>query len=187
MTLHTAKGLEFPVVFLTGHGGRGVPAHALDGRSDELEEERRLAYVGITRAGSGCICRARNVRSAWGSPQYNPPSRFLDDIPAELVDWRRLPEPAMAAAAQRIAPLGSSAGRRQAGQDCGRSSRSTSAIASRIQPGGSAPSCPPAGSATRPALVSTSAPTWASRSCCCATPRWKSCRSGAPRAHYCDV
>jgi DNA helicase-2/ATP-dependent DNA helicase PcrA len=89
MTLHTAKGLEFPVVFLTGLED-GVFPHlrALTDKS-ELEEERRLAYVGITRARERLYLSRAGVRSAWGAPQYNPPSRFLDEIPDELVDWRR--------------------------------------------------------------------------------------------------
>jgi DNA helicase-2/ATP-dependent DNA helicase PcrA len=87
MTLHTAKGLEFPVVFLTGLED-GVFPH-LRSLSDpkELEEERRLAYVGITRAEQRLHLSRAMVRSAWGSPSYNPASRFLDDIPPDLVDW----------------------------------------------------------------------------------------------------
>ncbi len=89
MTLHTAKGLEFPVVFLTGLED-GVFPH-LRALSDprELEEERRLAYVGITRARERLYVSRAAVRSAWGAPSYNPASRFLDELPAELVDWRR--------------------------------------------------------------------------------------------------
>ena len=88
MTLHTAKGLEFPVVFLTGLED-GVFPH-LRSLSDpkELEEERRLAYVGITRAERRLFISRAVVRSAWGAPSYNPPSRFLDELPAELVEWR---------------------------------------------------------------------------------------------------
>jgi DNA helicase-2/ATP-dependent DNA helicase PcrA len=58
------------------------------GDPKELEEERRLAYVGITRAEKRLYLSRSNVRSAWGSPEYYPPSRFLDDIPAELVEWQ---------------------------------------------------------------------------------------------------
>jgi DNA helicase II / ATP-dependent DNA helicase PcrA len=89
MTLHTAKGLEFPVVFLTGLED-GVFPHArslFDPR--ELEEERRLAYVGITRARERLYLSRAIVRSAWGAPSHYPPSRFLDEIPDELVDWQR--------------------------------------------------------------------------------------------------
>jgi DNA helicase-2/ATP-dependent DNA helicase PcrA len=89
MTLHTAKGLEFPVVFLTGLED-GVFPHARSlGDKPELEEERRLAYVGLTRARHRLYVSRALVRSAWGAPQHNPPSRFLDELPAELVDWRR--------------------------------------------------------------------------------------------------
>ncbi|MGI8577081.1 MAG: DNA helicase PcrA [Nocardioidaceae bacterium] len=89
MTLHTAKGLEFPVVFLTGLED-GVFPHARSvGDPDELEEERRLAYVGLTRARERLYVSRAVVRSAWGAPQHNPPSRFLGELPADLIDWRR--------------------------------------------------------------------------------------------------
>jgi DNA helicase-2/ATP-dependent DNA helicase PcrA len=87
MTLHTAKGLEFPVVFLTGLEDGVFPHMRSLGDPKELEEERRLAYVGITRAEKRLFLSRATVRSAWGSPSYNPASRFLDDIPAELVEW----------------------------------------------------------------------------------------------------
>ena len=88
MTLHTAKGLEFPVVFLSGMED-GVFPHLRSMRnSAELEEERRLAYVGITRAEQRLYVSRANIRSAWGSPAYNPPSRFLDDLPPELIEWQ---------------------------------------------------------------------------------------------------
>jgi len=89
MTLHTAKGLEFPVVFLTGMEDGTFPHMRALGDNKELEEERRLAYVGITRARERLHLSRAIVRSGWGSPQYNPASRFLDDIPAELIDWQR--------------------------------------------------------------------------------------------------
>ncbi|PZF79548.1 DNA helicase PcrA [Jiangella anatolica] len=90
MTLHTAKGLEFPVVFLTGLED-GVFPHqrSLGGNAQELEEERRLAYVGITRARERLYLSRALLRSAWGSPAHNPSSRFLAEIPDELIDWRR--------------------------------------------------------------------------------------------------
>ena len=89
MTLHTAKGLEFPVVFLTGLEDGTFPHMRALGDNKELEEERRLAYVGITRARERLHLSRAIVRSGWGSPQYNPASRFLDEIPAELIDWQR--------------------------------------------------------------------------------------------------
>jgi DNA helicase-2/ATP-dependent DNA helicase PcrA len=89
MTLHTAKGLEFPVVFLTGMEDGTFPHARALGDNKELEEERRLAYVGITRARERLHLSRAIVRSGWGSPQYNPASRFLDEIPAELLDWQR--------------------------------------------------------------------------------------------------
>ncbi|MCU1536275.1 MAG: ATP-dependent helicase PcrA [Humibacillus sp.] len=90
MTLHTAKGLEFPVVFLTGLEDGTFPHLRSLGDPKELEEERRLAYVGITRARERLYLSRAAVRSAWGAPQYNPPSRFLDEIPGDLLDWQRL-------------------------------------------------------------------------------------------------
>ncbi|HEU5242303.1 MAG TPA: DNA helicase PcrA, partial [Ornithinibacter sp.] len=90
MTLHTAKGLEFPVVFLTGMEDGTFPHLRSLGDAKELEEERRLAYVGITRARERLHLSRAAVRSAWGAPQYNPPSRFLDEIPGELVEWERV-------------------------------------------------------------------------------------------------
>jgi len=88
MTLHTAKGLEFPVVFMSGMEDGVFPHMRSLGNPAELEEERRLAYVGITRAEKRLYVSRANVRSAWGSPSYNPPSRFLDDLPAELIEWQ---------------------------------------------------------------------------------------------------
>ena len=93
MTLHTAKGLEFPVVFLTGMEDGIFPHLRSLGDETQLAEERRLAYVGITRARQRLYLSRAVLRSAWGQPGANPASRFLDDVPPDLVDWRRLPEP----------------------------------------------------------------------------------------------
>ena len=108
MTLHTAKGLEFDTVFLTGLEDAVFPhqrslkpdgdspgyayGRTTEPRQDskELEEERRLAYVGITRARQRLYLTRAIVRTVWGSPQHNPPSRFLTEIPGHLIDWRRL-------------------------------------------------------------------------------------------------
>ncbi|MEV8602242.1 DNA helicase PcrA [Streptomyces griseoviridis] len=89
MTLHTAKGLEFPVVFLTGMEDGVFPHMRALGQTKELEEERRLAYVGITRARERLYLTRSSLRSAWGQPSYNPPSRFLEEIPPQHVDWKR--------------------------------------------------------------------------------------------------
>jgi DNA helicase-2/ATP-dependent DNA helicase PcrA len=89
MTLHTAKGLEFPVVFLTGMEDGVFPHMRSLGNARELEEERRLAYVGITRARQRLYVSRSVMRSAWGSPAFNPPSRFLEEIPADVIEWRR--------------------------------------------------------------------------------------------------
>jgi DNA helicase-2/ATP-dependent DNA helicase PcrA len=90
MTLHTAKGLEFPVVFLTGLEDGVFPHLRSLGDKPELEEERRLAYVGVTRAQQRLYVSRAIVRSAWGAPSHNPASRFLDELPIDLVDWRRV-------------------------------------------------------------------------------------------------
>ena len=89
MTLHTAKGLEFDNVFLTGMEDGVFPHMRALASKDELAEERRLSYVGITRARRRLYVSRAAVRSAWGAPQYNPASRFLEEIPAELIDWQR--------------------------------------------------------------------------------------------------
>jgi DNA helicase-2/ATP-dependent DNA helicase PcrA len=89
MTLHTAKGLEFPVVFLTGMEHGLFPHQRSLTDEKEMEEERRLAYVGLTRARERLYLTRSEFRSMWGQSQYNPASPFLDEIPAELVDWKR--------------------------------------------------------------------------------------------------
>ena len=89
MTLHTAKGLEFPVVFLTGMEDGIFPHIRSLGDPGELAEERRLAYVGLTRARQRLYLTRAVSRSAWGTPAYNPASRFLDEIPEALMEWRR--------------------------------------------------------------------------------------------------
>ncbi|MGW3942315.1 DNA helicase PcrA [Streptomyces phaeochromogenes] len=89
MTLHTAKGLEFPVVFLTGMEDGVFPHMRALGQAKELEEERRLAYVGITRARERLYLTRSSMRSAWGQPSYNPPSRFLEEIPETHLEWKR--------------------------------------------------------------------------------------------------
>ncbi|MFC0544476.1 DNA helicase PcrA [Kutzneria chonburiensis] len=96
MTLHTAKGLEFPVVFSTGWEDGVFPHSRALGDPAELAEERRLAYVGITRARERLYLSRALIRSAWGQPAANPESRFLGEIPSDLVEWRRV-EPERAA------------------------------------------------------------------------------------------
>ncbi|WP_239003632.1 UvrD-helicase domain-containing protein [Nocardia panacis] len=107
MTLHTAKGLEFPVVFVTGWEDGQFPHMRALGDPTELAEERRLAYVGITRARQRLYLSRAVVRSGWGQPVSNPESRFLQEIPGHLLQWRRLE------------PAGSRAGRGLRGQDEG--------------------------------------------------------------------
>jgi DNA helicase-2/ATP-dependent DNA helicase PcrA len=85
MTLHNAKGLEFPVVFIAGME-EGVFPHVRSlGDPGELEEERRLAYVGITRAQQRLFLTLATTRNLWGAPNYNSPSRFLGEIPDSLL------------------------------------------------------------------------------------------------------
>ncbi|MCP9271744.1 DNA helicase PcrA [Mycolicibacterium arenosum] len=99
MTLHTAKGLEFPVVFVTGWEDGMFPHMRALGDPMELSEERRLAYVGITRARQRLYLSRAKVRSSWGQPMLNPESRFLREIPQELIDWRRVEAPPSAMSA----------------------------------------------------------------------------------------
>ncbi len=99
MTLHTAKGLEFPVVFLTGWEDGMFPHLRALGDPTELAEERRLAYVGLTRAQHRLYLSRAVTRSAWGQPMSNPASRFLTDVPESLVHWRR-------EEAERAGPVG---------------------------------------------------------------------------------
>lgn len=89
MTLHTAKGLEFPVVFLTGWEDGQFPHMRALGDPTELAEERRLAYVGITRAKQRLFLTRAITRSGWGAPVNNPPSRFLSEVPENLMEWIR--------------------------------------------------------------------------------------------------
>jgi DNA helicase II / ATP-dependent DNA helicase PcrA len=121
MTLHTAKGLEFPVVFVTGWEDGMFPHMRALGDPTELCEERRLAYVGITRARQRLYVSRAKIRSSWGQPMLNPESRFLKEIPQHLIDWRRtdpgpsLPSPVSGAGrfgTPRPSPSRSGAGKR---------------------------------------------------------------------------
>lgn len=89
MTLHTAKGLEYPVVFLTGMEQGTFPHSRSMEDTTELQEERRLAYVGITRAKRRLYVTRAAVRSQWGQAADMMPSQFLDEIPEALIDWKR--------------------------------------------------------------------------------------------------
>ena len=115
MTLHTAKGLEFPVVFLTGMEEDVFPHQRSATDEKELEEERRLAYVGITRAMRRLYLTRAVGRNWWGRPSFHRQSRFLGEIPSGLIEWRRdertATAPAMERAAQR--PGAASPGNRQ--------------------------------------------------------------------------
>jgi DNA helicase II / ATP-dependent DNA helicase PcrA len=103
MTLHTAKGLEFPVVFLTGLEENVFPHERCIGDEKELEEERRLAYVGITRARERLYLTRAIARAWWGRPAYHKQSRFLTEVPAALIDWRRDEAAAAPPASERLA------------------------------------------------------------------------------------
>ena len=89
MTLHTAKGLEYPYVFLTGMEQGTFPHQRAMENASELSEERRLAYVGITRAKRRLYVTRSAVRAQWGQSADMLPSQFLDEIPDELIDWKR--------------------------------------------------------------------------------------------------
>ncbi|MBO5364984.1 MAG: ATP-binding domain-containing protein, partial [Clostridia bacterium] len=86
MTLHSAKGLEFPNVFLMGMEEGVFPGMRSFGDAEEIEEERRLCYVGITRAKERLFLSRAQSRTLFGATKYNPPSRFLDEIPMDLLD-----------------------------------------------------------------------------------------------------
>jgi DNA helicase II / ATP-dependent DNA helicase PcrA len=103
MTLHTAKGLEFPVVFLTGLEENVFPHERSMGDDRELAEERRLAYVGITRAEQRLYLTRAAARTWFGRPGYHKQSRFLTEVPAHLIDWRRDESAAAPPASERLA------------------------------------------------------------------------------------
>ncbi len=146
MTLHTAKGLEFPVVFLTGLEDGIFPHQRAFSDERELAEERRLAYVGITRARERLYLSRAVTRSAWGQANSYPASRFLDDVPEELIDWRRVAparEPFVAGSADYRSPGWGSGGSSNYGGYDSRQ-RSAPVSASRFgQVGGARSSRPP--------------------------------------------
>ncbi|WP_326568195.1 DNA helicase PcrA [Amycolatopsis rhabdoformis] len=129
MTVHTAKGLEYPVVFCTGWEDGVFPHMRALGDPHELAEERRLAYVAITRARQRLYVSRALVRSAWGQPQMNPASRFLDELPPDLVDWRRL-EPSSPGFGNFGSSSGSSSSGPRAATTWGRRSPSSSSTTS---------------------------------------------------------
>ena len=94
MTLHAAKGLEFPVVFLMGWKKTSSPLSRAAEDPDELEEERRLAYVGITRAEKILYLTNANSRLLFGRTSYNRPTRFINEISSDLLEYQGLARPA---------------------------------------------------------------------------------------------
>jgi ATP-dependent DNA helicase UvrD/PcrA len=103
MTLHTSKGLEFPVVFLSGMEDGMFPHRRAFEDSSELEEERRLCYVGMTRAKDRLFLTSAVRRRIYGTELYNPPSMFLQDIPTDLLSLERSSRP-VASGRQARAP-----------------------------------------------------------------------------------
>ena len=134
MTLHTAKGLEFPVVFLTGMEDGTFPHQRSLEDPAELEEERRLAYVGITRAREQLHLSRAGTRAAFGAPQWFPASRFLDEFPEELVTWQRTDADRASTTGRRSAAEGFGW---QGGWGSGRGPDRPAAV--RLDPRGSAP------------------------------------------------
>jgi DNA helicase-2/ATP-dependent DNA helicase PcrA len=92
MTLHSAKGLEFPLVFMIGMEERLFPHLRSLNDDEQMEEERRLCYVGMTRAREQLYITNARRRRIFGQEQYNQPSRFIDDLPPELVDHEDQPQ-----------------------------------------------------------------------------------------------
>jgi len=88
MTMHCAKGLEFPVVFIVGCEEGIFPHSRSSFNPDQMEEERRLCYVGITRAKEKAYLTFTRQRKLWGQTMVNPPSRFISDIPDHLIEYR---------------------------------------------------------------------------------------------------
>ena len=117
MTLHTAKGLEFPTVFLTGMEEGIFPHSRTLGDKNEIQEERRLAYVGLTRARQRLYLSRSEYRSSWGTPTYNPPSRFLAEIPDAVISWnersRSLSASIRSTAPRSFGPLPKATGKRE--------------------------------------------------------------------------
>jgi DNA helicase II / ATP-dependent DNA helicase PcrA len=147
MTLHTAKGLEFPVVFLTGLEDGVFPHSRSLGDQPELEEERRLAYVGVTRAQQRLYVSRALMRSAWGAPAHNPGSRFLNELPVDLVEWRRTEEAQTVWNRPDLVGGGSGGGRLGAPTDAGRRNFSSAALradaAAKAKPAREIPSLEP--------------------------------------------
>ena len=147
MTLHTAKGLEFPVVFLTGLEDGVFPHSRSLGDQPELEEERRLAYVGVTRAQQRLYVSRALMRSAWGAPAHNPGSRFLNELPVDLVEWRRTEEAQTVWNRPDLVGGGRGGGRLGAPTDAGRRNFSSAALradaAAKAKPAREIPSLEP--------------------------------------------
>ena len=177
MTLHTAKGLEFPVVFLTGLEENVFPHERSMGDEQELAEERRLAYVGITRARERLYLTRAVARAWFGRPAYHKQSRFLSEVPAQLIDWRRLGEPGRGA---RRRAAGPPPRRERPGQPPG-PARWSPATGSPTTPTAWARSCRWRAGATTRRPRSTLAATTASSTWSCGTRRSRSSRPRASR------
>ncbi len=179
MTLHTAKGLEFPVVFLTGLEEEVFPHQRSLTNAKELEEERRLAYVGITRAMQRLYLTRALARNWWGRPSFHKQSRFLGEIPAGLIEWRRDEAAADVGGHARAGADGADAGDPVPGQPAG----AVAVAGGHGHPRQVRPrhrGVRPTATAIRPRPRSTSAPITGSSTWCCATPRWRSCKGLVP-------
>ncbi len=132
MTLHTAKGLEFDVVFMTGMEEGVFPHQRSLGSQKDLAEERRLAYVGVTRARQRLYLSRAVTRSVFGSQNYGPPSRFLADVPAEVIDWRRVVDAGVADTHYGRAPAAAALARRPGVRSPGNRTVITLAVGDKV-------------------------------------------------------
>ena len=182
MTLHTAKGLEFPVVFLTGMEEEVFPHQRSLTNAKELEEERRLAYVGITRAEQRLYLTRALARNWSGRPSFHKQSRFLTEIPAALIEWRATRRPPSRRSCPPRSGWRSGRGPGRWGPPGARAVTGGHGDARQVRPGHGGVD----GRLRRPGrgedrfrCQATASSTWYF-----ATPRWRSCRDRFPTAAW---